>query len=197
MNRALLPLLLIIIAIATFFWWTNPNYTNVKNLQVQLGQSNEALANADQLEQLKAKLVDKENSFNQDDLAKLQKLLPDNVDNIRLFLDIQGIASRYGASIQDISVADQTSGQKTTGTQAIGPSSKQYSQLALAFSVSMSYENLSLFLKDLERGLRVFEIKSLGFTADDKSPDTYKVSIGLNAFWLNPTNTTSKTASSQ
>lgn len=184
MNRALLPLLLIIISGTTFYLWTNPHYTDVKALKVQLGESNAALARAQELESLRAKLVDKENSFNQSDLAKLQKLLPDNVDNIRLFLDIQGIAARYGTSIQDISASDQ--GQKTTGTQAIGPSDKQYSQMTLSFSVNTSYENLKLLLKDLEKGLRIVEIKSLGFTADDKNPDRYKVSIGINAFWLNP-----------
>ena len=185
MNRALFPLLLIIIAIAAFFLWVNPHYANVQVLSTQLSQSNKALAQVAELNSVRASLVDKENSFNQSDLAKLQKLLPDNVDNIRLFLDIQGVASRYGTSIQDISVANQ--GQTSAASaQAIGPSNKPYGQMVLSFSVNISYENLNLFLKDLENSLRLVEIKSLAFTADNKNPGTYKVKVDVDAFWLNP-----------
>lgn len=194
MNRTLFPLLLIIIAVIAFFLWVNPHYANVQVLGTQLTQSNNALAQVTELNSVRSSLVDKENSFNQSDLAKLQKLLPDNVDNIRLFLDIQGVASRYGTSIQDISVADQgqTSGATTA---AIGPSNKSYGQMVLSFSINISYENLNLFLNDLENSLRLVEIKSLTFTTDNKNPDIYKVSVGINAFWLNPTLATKITSS--
>lgn len=195
MNRALLPLLLIIIAIVAFFMWINPHYANVTTLQAQLGQSNDALAQVAKLESVKSGLVDKENAFKQEDLDKLQKLLPDNVDNIRLFLNIQGVASRYGAAIQDISVASQD--QKTTGTQPIGPSNQQYGQMALSFSVNLSYENMILFMKDLEKSLRIVEIKSLAFTADNKNPNYYKVAVSINTFWLNPKTATAAITSSQ
>ena len=183
MNRTLLPILLIAVSIAIFFFWINPQYADVQVLNAQSDESNTALARVAELESIKSDLVSKENLFQQSDLTKLQKLLPDNVDNIRLFLDMQGIAMSYGTSIQDISVADQS--QKTS-IQAIGPSSKQYGQMALSFSVNISYEKLGLFLKDLENSLRVVEVKSLSFTADNKTPNLYKVSFSLNAFWLNP-----------
>jgi Tfp pilus assembly protein PilO len=195
MNRALLPLILIIIAITAFFMWVNPHYANVKVLGADLAESNKALGQVAELESVRASLVDKENSFTEDNLTRLQKLLPDNVDNIRLFLDMQGVASRYASSIQEISVANQD--QKTTTTQAIGPSNKEYGQMILSFSINISYENLSLFLKDLENSLRVVEIKSLAFTADDKNPNLYKVSIGINAFWLNSKPATASIISSQ
>jgi hypothetical protein len=185
MNKVLLPLILIIISIAAFFLWINPNYTKVKTLQTTLAESNKALDKVTELEAVRASLVDKENAFNQSDLAKLQKMLPDNVDNIRLFLDMQGVASRYSTSIQDISVADQ-SAKTPAPAAAIGPSGKQYGQMVLSFSVNIAYENLGLFLKDLENSLRVVEVKSLSFMVDSKNPNSYKVSLGLNAFWLSP-----------
>src|ERR1035437_7523461 len=141
MNRALLPLILIILSVTGFFMWVNPHYENIKVLKAQMVDSDSAMANLKQLESAKLRLQNAESNFAKADIDKLQKLLPDNIDNIRLLLDIQGIASHYGVSIQDISVADQ--GQKTTtpSAQAIGPSNKQYGQMALSFSVGMSYEN--------------------------------------------------------
>jgi Tfp pilus assembly protein PilO len=191
MNRVLVPLLLIIIAITSFFLWINPHYEEVKVLRVKQAQSDEALDKIKQLETVRAKLVDQENAFNQDDLEKLKKFLPDNVDNIRLFLDIQGIASRYGTSIADIEVGEDKSSSKsktksTTSSKAIGPSNKPYGEMTLSFSVATTYENLNSFLTDLEKSLRLVEIKSLSFEADNKTPNRYKVALAINAFWLSP-----------
>jgi Tfp pilus assembly protein PilO len=173
--------------------WINPQYANVKVLGTQLAESNKALGQVAELESVRASLVDKENSFSQADLARLQKLLPDNVDNIRLFLDMQGVASRYGALIQNISVADQ--GQKTAPTaQAIGPSNSKYGQMILSFSINLSYDNLILFLKDLENSLRLVEIKNMSFTSSSQAGG-YNVSLGLNTFWLNPKTATMITSS--
>lgn len=192
MNRALLPLILIILSVTGFFMWVNPHVENIKVLKTQMIESDSAMTSLKQLESAKLRLQNAESNFAKADTDKLQKLLPDNIDNIRLLLDIQGIASHYGVSIQDISVADQ--GQKTTApsAQAIGPSNKQYGQMALSFSIGMSYENLMLFLKDLEKDLRLVEIKSISFAADNKNPNTYKVSVSINAFWLSAKTSTVK-----
>lgn len=184
MNRVLFPLFLIAISIVAFFVWINPQYNAVMARKDVLNDTKKALASMDQLKTERARLIGLENKFSKADLDKLQKFLPDNVDNIRFFLDVQGVASRYNTSIQDISVGDN--GQKTTtNTKAIIASNKQYDQMTLSFSITTSYENLNLFLKDLENSLRLVEIKSISFTADNKTPNRYKVSVGVNAFWLN------------
>ncbi len=191
MNRSLLSIILIIISIAAFFMWINPHYANTKTLGTQLSQSNDALAKIQQLETVRSALVDKENSINPEDLAKLQKLLPDNFDNIRLLIDMQGVASRYGITIQDITIGNnqQTPNSATAGAaQAIGPSGKSYGQMSLSFSVKTSYENLLSFLQDLQNSLRIVEIKSLAFNAEDATPNSYTVKMAINAFWLSSTN---------
>ena len=185
MNRALVPIFLIIVSIAGFFMWINPHYANVQALNAELKQSQDALAQAQQLDTVKNSLMAKKDSFNADDLDKLQKMLPDNVDNIRLFLDLQGVASHYNTSITDIAAGDTGQQKASTSAQPIGPSDKQYNQMALSFSIAISYEDLILFLKDLEKSLRIVEIKSISFAADNANPDHYKVSVSINASWLN------------
>ena len=54
---------------------------------------NEALNNSKALEDKRDTLTAKYNTIDPNDLIKLQKLLPDNVDNIRLILEIGQIAS--------------------------------------------------------------------------------------------------------
>ena len=47
-------------------------------------------------------MTQKYNSFDPNDLAKLQTLLPDNVDNIRLILEIENVAAPYGMVLKDV-----------------------------------------------------------------------------------------------
>lgn len=181
MNKTLLGIGLLIISVSAFFMWINPHYGTVKILKAELADSKSALAQAQELDSIRDKLVEKENSFSLSDVAKLKKFLPDSVDNIRFIIDMQGIASHYGLAIGDISVGDTA--KTTSSGAAIGPSSKQYGETQLGFSVATSYENLISFLKDIEKSLRVMEIKSLSFNVDNKSPNVYKVSITVGAFW--------------
>ena len=57
-------------------------------------------------------LNNKYNTFSKTDLDKLNKILPDNVDNIKLILDIQRIAQTYGMDIQNIKFDASVTGEK-------------------------------------------------------------------------------------
>ena len=76
---------------------------------MEIASYDEALDNSKALEAERDKLTQKYNSFNPEDLSRLQKLLPDNVDNIRLILEIEKIASPYGMALKDVkyNVSDQ------------------------------------------------------------------------------------------
>ena len=190
MNKTLLAVILIIISITGFFMWVNPHYGNIKTLKATLAESNDALANAQQLDTLRRSLVDQENAFKPTDLAKLKKMLPASVDSVRLTIDMQGIATHYGLTLKNIAMGVA---QTSTGSgSAIGPSSKQYGSIPLSFSVTASYDNLIAFLKGLESSLRVLEIRSLSFSADDTKPGTYNVSMSIDAFWLSSQTSTVK-----
>lgn len=79
---------------------------------------NEALNNSKALEAERDKLTQKYNSFDPENLSKLQKLLPDNVDNIRLILEIEKIASPYGMVLKNVKY-DATD-KNTAVSQTIG-----------------------------------------------------------------------------
>lgn len=183
MNKSLLGIGLIIISIAAFFMWINPHYGNIKTLNVELADSTAALAQANLLNTKRSALVEQENSFNPSDVTKLQKLLPDTIDSIRFVIDMQGIAARHNLVIQDISIGDNA--RTSSAVASVGPAGKQYGETQLGFSVTTTYDNLQAFLGDLEKSLRVMEVKSLSFAVDSKNPTIYKINMSVGAFWLN------------
>src|SRR5258708_7571843 len=118
MTRFIMPIVLIGIAITVFFVFTNPIYSNTSGLKTQIASYSDALANSKALQSQRDALTAKYNAINPDDLAKLQKLLPDNVDNIRLILEIEQIASPYGMALTNVKYGADSSASTTAAAGA-------------------------------------------------------------------------------
>src|ERR1035437_7503811 len=114
MARFITPIILIAAAIALFFVYTNPIYSDITAQKVQVASYNDALSNSKTLQSERDKLTAVYNNIDPNNLARLQKLLPDNVDNIRLILEIEQIAAPYGMTLSDIKY-------DTTNTSATPP----------------------------------------------------------------------------
>ena len=98
MFRFIVPAILIGLSITLSFVFINPLYTGVNgitDLKAQIVSYNDALNNSKSLEAERDKLTQKYNSIDPANLIKLQKLLPDGVDNIRLVLEIEKLIRSY------------------------------------------------------------------------------------------------------
>ena len=193
MTRLLIPIIIIGVAIGLFYMFASPIYTEITNLKTEALSYDEALTNAKALEAEKNKLTEKRNAMNPDDLAKLQKLLPENVDNVRLILEIEQVAAPYGMTLKDVKY--NSSGTGTSGGIQGGQNNagrNDYGIFELGFSVVGTYQNFLNFVKDLERNLRVVDIASLNFSSDtginmdskNPSTETYKYDITIRTYWL-------------
>jgi Tfp pilus assembly protein PilO len=197
--RFITPIILIIISITLFFSFTNPLYNDISSLKTEVTSYNEALDNSKALENERDKLTAKYNAISPDNLMKLQKLLPDNVDNIRLILEIEQIALPYGMALKDVkyNVTNTNTTTPATGVVQGGGatdlSNKDYGIFDLEFSVSGSYDNFINFTKDLESNLRIVDISSIDFSSDNvnantnsktPSPEVYKYDFKIKTYWL-------------
>ena len=194
MFRFITPIILIGLAIAGFFMFTSPLYNDISELRTQVASYNEALNNSKALENERDKLTKKYNDLNPENLVKLQKLLPDNVDNIRLILEIEKVATPYGMVLKDVkydATSKDAKGQAGTA-QTVNTASayKDYGTWNLAFSTEGTYDNFLSFLKDLEKNLRVVDIVSIQFSsntgigANPSSSLVYKYSFIIKTYWL-------------
>src|SRR4051812_30748577 len=102
MAKLFLPIILVAAAIGLFMLYTNPTYQAIKGLTTQNQSYYTALQKAQELHSVRDQLLNTRNSFSNDDLAKLQHTLPDNVDNIRLIIDINNIASRHNLALNNV-----------------------------------------------------------------------------------------------
>ncbi len=211
--KFILPLGLIVISLAAFLVFISPNYNQIQELKTESASYDEALTNSKALEDQRDKLTAKYNAIDQDDLKKLQKLLPENVDNIRLVLEIGQLAAPYGMVLKNIkynTTNDTTSAKKVTpvtpgavgavsaqgnSNPSLASSNKSYGVWDLGFSVVGTYNNFINFTKDLENNLRIVDVSSVQFSSSSggatgvpgstaPSAESYQYDFNIKTYWL-------------
>lgn len=183
MSQKLLPTFLIVIAALTFFFYVNPAYKDIQVLQEESKQFDEALDKSKELQKIRDELLLKYNSFSSDDLDRLEKLLPDNVDNVRLVLDLDGIASAHGLSVRDVAISDVRE-EESKEVSIVGPDRNLFNSIRLSFSVTSTYDNFLLFIRDLEESLRIVDIKELSFRAPNEDSSFSEYNVSIETYWL-------------
>jgi Tfp pilus assembly protein PilO len=179
--KFLVPLICLGIAGALFFGFIDPTYTHLKALQVEESSYDQALTRSKDLQTVRDQLLARYNTFSQNDLARLEKLIPDHVDNVRLILDLDAMASRYGMHVKSVSIkADPTA----TARGQIGPNDQAYESVVLSFSVSGSYDTFRSYLADLEKSLRLVDVVGLAFSANQTG--FYDYTLNVQTYWLKP-----------
>src|SRR3989338_3930886 len=102
MMRFIMPIILIGISVTVFVMFSNPMYKGIQELRGRSVSYNEALQNSKSLESERDKLTAKDNLIDPDNKIKLHKLLPDNIYNIRLILEIEQLAIPYGMALKNV-----------------------------------------------------------------------------------------------
>lgn len=187
----LTPIILILASIGLFAGYINPAYTaetgsadpnarSVKELQSEEKDYDDALNKTAEIERVRTGLQTQFKTIKQDDLKRIEKLLPDHIDSVRLIIDINDFAGEYGMSLSNllvtasgvlptaVSKASASAGatppvQESAVSAGIGPNGRNYDSVKLGFTVTGSYDNFRRFLKRLEESLRVVDIVSLSF----------------------------------
>ncbi len=178
MIRSIIPIILVAIAVSLFFGYIDPTYQNVKKLSVEEDRFNEALNQSKELQGIRDTLLSRYNTFSQIDLDRLGKLLPDHVDNVRLILDIDSIASKYNMRTRNVTVSDVGS----EDPNVIGTNQSVVDSVVLSFSVTATYDNFIRFIKDLEQSLRVVDLVGLSFSATEG--DAFNFNVSIRTYWL-------------
>lgn len=189
----LVPIIFLVGSGLLFFFVVDPIYngpeyvspdTPVANLGIkQISERKEAyddvLARARDLQAKRDDLRNRYNSVTQADKTRLEQLLPDTLDNVRLVLDIDRIASRHGLRLRNIAVNDNSSsGEK----RAVVPDEKGFGTANITFAITAPYDVFLNFLSDLEDGLRLIDVTTLTIGARDIR--AYDYGITFKTYWL-------------
>ncbi len=177
--RNIIAIILLVGAIGLFFGYTNKKYQDIKAARADVEEYQKALDQSKDILAKRGDLQKKYNNFKEVDRQALERLLPDYIDNVKLVLDMNSIAKRYGMSLKGIKMDEE----KSDKAGSLSSSKKDYGSLAVTFTVTASYENFQRFLRDLERSLRIVDVTALSFRSADTG--LYDYSVTLKTYWLN------------
>ena len=175
--RYLITIVLIGVSTGLFFLFIDPLYQETKVLKTQITTLNETFSNSKKIQEVRDMLFAKFNAIPANDLERLGKILPKNVDNVKLILELDRIASERGLDIKKIDVRD-TSGEG----EGLGPLGRGYGTLEIGLTLTGSYKAFRGFLEDLGKGLRLVDVVSLNFRATGFDFDQYNITV--RTYWL-------------
>lgn len=197
--KSITSIILIILSILVFFFFTDGQYKKVQKLQAEIEKNAEVLETANKLNLKKEELNTKFNKISQEEKSELEKLIPDTVDNVRLIIDINNIANQFGIIIRDISIVSKDSTSNTGSSKPISSQSSNFDGvlqegtvkyvdrsnigvISFSFTVSAKYEVFLEFLEKLEESLRIVDIRNIEVSRGADVFYNYKVT--MDTYWL-------------
>lgn len=178
--RILLPIIIVVAAVLVFITWTQPRFLDVQQSRLLEADYNNALANSRELQKIRDDFLSKYNSISPSDLDRLNKFLPSNMEAIKLIIQIESVARGRDVWLNRIDVEGVKSSSKSKFSVSGG--GKYYNIVPLNMSVSGSYDNLLMFLSDLESSLHLFDVEEMNFNA---SEEPYEFRIRASTYWKN------------
>lgn len=213
MFKIILSIVLFVVSGGLLFAYASPAYTKTQTILEEVAQYSEANSKVREVQELRNALAAKYQLLSPQNIARLQSMLPDHVDNVKLVLDIDGIAERRGIRIGNVVARNEDN--KTAAPGAVVPSlgidsalgdTQQYKSLVLEFNVVASYSDFVLFMRDLEQSLRIVDLVSLkmepvtqrtsssipaelrglaGSTITTQQlPDEFQYAVSIKTYWL-------------
>lgn len=180
MLKFIVPLFLIILSGGLFFSYIHPAYTETGNLKEVYKEYDNALTKSKELREIRQELLTKYNSFSEENIQRIEKLLPDNIDNVRLIMEINQIAVRNGGMIRSIDIYSGESSDSKKGDVDLGLDG--YNSIGLRFVVEAKYDDFVNFMSDLSNNLRIVDVSD--YSLKSGSEDVYKHNVDIKTYWL-------------
>lgn len=204
MNRNIIATILIILAAGVYLSFTRGKIDEVNAVRGVNEQYSQAIQNADNLIKVRDQVLRDYNSLSIEDRDRLDKMVPNTTDNIRLIIDLNSVARRHGVSLKNIkAVATTKEDTSQSGVNVSSPAPANLSTLSrdtnsiastgniptptldivnISFSVSASYQQFIGFMRDIEASLRIMDLNHLTVAASDTG--TYDFGVQLSTYWL-------------
>lgn len=181
--KSFIPIILVILSFGLFYVYISPKYSDIKSLSSQQTQYQEALDRTRELQDIRDNLIKKKNLIPTEQLQRLERLLPQNVDTVRLVMDMDALAKSRGLTIRNVKV-DNTEKQQNTSGIVIPQIPKQYETVTVSFGVTASYDQMIGLLTAIENSLRILDVTSLSFGASSATSELYSFDLTLKTYWL-------------
>jgi len=201
MNRNLSAIILIIISVGVYFTMTQSLIDKGQAIREVNSEYTQALTHASQLTDARDELLKQFSAISEADRARLSKMIPSTVDNIRLVIDLNSLALRHGFSLSGLKAAATSDANKSSAADAqqsalsamVGSTPSQalsaaslaapvLDTVSVSFGVTAGYDQFISFLQDIEANLRIMDLTHLSISAGEEGG--YLFQVQFQTYWL-------------
>jgi Tfp pilus assembly protein PilO len=188
--RYFILLIFIGASIGVFATIIKPRYDALQSARADVAVSDASLSTASKLKSSREELITRYNSIPKADLDNIKTLLPDSVDNIRLIIQLDSLATKNGLSTLRNVDYQSTEEKKTTAPSGVTTPAAQklpYGEFVISFQTVGQYKNFLAFLSDLEQNLRVVDVTGVEFSTNELNPGlttNMLYTVTLKTYWL-------------
>ena len=160
-------------------------YSSIGGLSALIDEKqkyNNSLEMVGNIENKKNELLTKFNNISAADKKDIETILPSSLDFVRLVSQIDAVAANYGISIDKVYSRETSSsvGESIEGAKPQRP----YKSSIIGFSFTAPYNKFNAFMNNLEKSLRILDIRSVKLTTQESG--IYSYNIEFETYWLKP-----------
>jgi hypothetical protein len=180
MNRTSTYIYLIMAA-SIIYAFAYPTWGGVSALLNEKQKYNDSLIMVEEIENKKNQMLAEFNNISAADRKEIETILPNSMNFVRLISQIDAVAANYGISIDKITSKEigSAAGDSIEESQI---AQKKYQSGVIGFSFSAPYDKFELFIDDLEKSLRILDMKSFKLSVGEKGQYSYDVEFGVHWF---------------
>lgn len=183
MNKNIFTLLSIILVILLYPLVLRELISNTQKLSTEISDIENTLKKAEAFIEVRDSLIKRKSEFTQDELIKLEKILPKEINPIQLALDIEKLGERGGLILKASVDIDVPKSNKPTrrGTQnSSEDKSLSVDIVPIHINFLGEYENLENILEKLSESMPIFDVEGISFSGGETG--VYDFSINLKTY---------------
>lgn len=170
----------LILTVSIGYAFLYPAMGELNGLTAEKEKYEASLEMAGNIESKKNELLTEFNNISPEDKKDIETIMPSSLNFVRLVSQIDSVAAKHGISIGKITLKenDVSVGETIEGASP----QKPYQSSTVGFSFVSSYEKFNDFQGELEKSLRILDVRSVKIKAEEKG--VYSFSVEFETYWL-------------
>ncbi len=184
MSKVLTPILFIIAAIGLYFSYISGALDTLNSAQKLSEQLGVAIEQYDRLFERRDELRERYMSVSLKDEASLMQLVPDDIDPVRIIIDIDQMANEAGVLVNTFRLPVE---KRNVGTDSNQSGGNILGTAFMQVMVEGDYATFKEFLKLLENSRTMFDVVGLDIQKKDLilgSEAVQQYTVALHVYWL-------------
>ncbi|MFZ2522387.1 MAG: GspMb/PilO family protein [Minisyncoccia bacterium] len=156
--KSFIPFFIVAICVGMYFVYISPTIADINIKKERNSEYENVLNQVKELKQRRDTLSTLYNSILDEDMAKLNKIIPGKFDPVYFSNDLNSISSKYGMLIKNVRIAYSSPRGDSVDPEV---TEKGYKTIGIEISLSGRYDQFLSFLRDLETSLQLMDVVNL------------------------------------